>query len=101
MSSYIQPNLKKEIPTPVQCTRCNHVFYTTNQFLMTCSTCHQRDIDYTIHLGNQTRIFQIDIALMRISFESNIIDISDDRKDVLEKLVVQLEEEKRELSKNF
>jgi len=97
MSSYIPPNFKKGIPTPVQCTRCNHVFYTTNQFLMTCSACHQRDIDYTVHLGNQTRIFQIDVALMNIAIEK----ISDDRKDVLEKLVAQLEEEKKKLSENI
>lgn len=98
---YIPPKFKQGPQTPISCTRCNHVFYTTNQFLMTCSACHQRDIDYTVRFGNQTRITQIDVALMRISFESNIIDISDDRKDVLEKLVVQLEKEKKKLSENI
>ena len=90
--SYIPPQ------TQISCTRCCRVFYTHNQFLMTCSTCHQRDIDYTVRLGNQTRIFQIDVALMNITIELKILDISQDRKDVLERLVAQLEQEKKELS---
>lgn len=90
--SYIPPQ------TQISCTRCREVFYTHNQFLMTCSTCHQRDIDYTVRLGNQARIFQIDVALMNIAIELNILDISQDRKDVLERLVAQLEQEKKELS---
>jgi hypothetical protein len=73
------------------------IFYATNQFLMTCSACHQRDVDYTVRLGNQTRIFQIDVALMNIAIEK----ISDDRKLVLERLVEQLEQEKQELSQNI
>ena len=84
--------------TQISCTRCREVFYTANPFLMTCSTCHQRDIDYTVRLGNQTRIFQIDVALMNITIELKILDISQDRKDVLERLVAQLEQEKKELS---
>lgn len=88
-------------PIPILCTHCRNVFYTYNPFLMTCPDCHQRDVDYTVRLGNQTRIFQIDVALMNILIELNILDISDDRKDVLKKLVAQLEEEKRELSKNI
>jgi hypothetical protein len=68
---------------------------------MTCSACHQLDIDYTVRLGNQTRIFQIEVALMTIAIELSVLEISDDRKVVLEKLVAQLEEEKQELSKNI
>jgi hypothetical protein len=67
---------------------------------MTCSACHQRDVDYTVRLGNQTRMFQIEVALMNIEIELSILEISDDRKVVLERLVAQLEEEKRELSQN-
>jgi hypothetical protein len=65
---------------------------------MTCSGCHQRDVDYTVRLGNQTRILQIDVALMNIAIELNFQNISQDRKDVLEKLVAQLEQEKKKLS---
>jgi len=54
---------------------------------MTCPDCHQCDIDYTIRLGNQVRIFQIDVAL--------------NQKDILERLAVQLEQEKQELLKNI
>ncbi len=97
MSSYIPPNFKKGPLTPISCTRCAMIFYATNQFLMTCSACHQRDVDYTVRLGNQTRIFQIDVALMNIAIEK----ISDDRKLVLERLVEQLEQEKQELSQNI
>jgi hypothetical protein len=68
---------------------------------MTCSACHQRDVDYTVRLGNQARIFQIDVALMNIAIELSIHDVSNDRKDVLEKLIAQLEEEKKELSQNI
>jgi hypothetical protein len=69
--------------------------------MMTCPDCHLRDVHYTVQLGNKTRIFQIEISLMQILIELSIFDISEDRKDVLEKLVAQLEEEKRELSKNI
>jgi hypothetical protein len=65
---------------------------------MTCPACQQRDVDYTVRLGNQTRIFQIDIALMNITIELNFQNISQDRKDVLERLVAQLEQEKKKLS---
>jgi hypothetical protein len=68
---------------------------------MTCSECHQDDVNYTVRLGNQARIFQIEISLMQILIELSIFDISNDRKDVLEKLVEQLEKEKQELSKNI
>jgi hypothetical protein len=68
---------------------------------MTCSACHQRDVDYTVRLGNQTRIFQIDVALMNIAIELTIFKNSDDKKAVLEKLVAQLEKEKNELSQNI
>jgi len=99
--SYIpSPNGCESPQIPISCTRCGHVFYTHNKFLMTCSACHQRDVDYTIRLGNQTRILQIDVALMTIEIELSILGISDDRKAVLEKLVAQLEEEKKELSQN-
>ena len=94
--SYIPPP-----QTQISCTRCCRVFYTHNQFLMTCSTCHQRDIDYTVRFGNQARIFQIEVSLMRILIELSIFGISEDRKDVLEKLVVQLEKEKKKLSENI
>lgn len=87
--------------TQILCTRCGNVFKTDNPFMMTCSTCHQRDIDYTIHLGNQTRISQIEVALMTIAIELSILEISDYRKVVLERLVAQLEEEKKELSQNI
>ena len=97
--SHSSPNFKQCCaPIPISCTRCLKVFYTNNQFLMTCSACHQRDVDYTVRLGNQTRIFQIDVALMKIEIELKILDISQDRKDVLERLVAQLEQEKKELS---
>jgi hypothetical protein len=83
-----------------ECTRCGNDFMTNNSFLMTCSICYQRDIDFTIDLGNQIRILQIKVALMNLSIEIYHIRISDDRKLVLEKLVAQLEKEKQELSKN-
>jgi len=67
---------------------------------MTCPTCHRRDVDYTIRLGNNTRILQINVALLNLAFDLSLSTISDDRKDVLEKLVAQLEQEKQELSKN-
>jgi len=98
--SYSSPNDFTSPQTPIYCTRCGEVFYTHNIFLMTCSACHQRDVDYTIRLGNQTRILQIDVVLMTIEIELGILGISDDRKAVLEKLVAQLEEEKKELSQN-
>ena len=99
--SYIPPNFNKGPQTPITCTRCCQVFYTDNPFLMTCPDCHKRDIDYTIRLGNKTRILQIDVALMNIAIESSILEITDNRKYVLEKLVAQLEEEKKELSQNI
>ena len=100
--SHSSPNFKQCCaPIPISCTRCLKVFYTNNQFLMTCSACHQRDVDYTVRLGNQARIFQIDVALMNIAIELSIHDVSNDRKDVLEKLIAQLEEEKKELSQNI
>lgn len=100
--SHSSPNFKQCCaPIPISCTRCLKVFYTNNQFLMTCSACHQRDVDYTVRLGNQTRIFQIDVALMNIAFELTIFKNSDDKKAVLEKLVAQLEKEKNELSQNI
>jgi hypothetical protein len=68
---------------------------------MTCPDCHQRDVDYTVRIGNQTRIFQIDVALMNIAIESSILEITNYRKDVLENLVAQLEQEKKELSQNI
>ena len=83
-----------------ECTRCGNDFMTNNSFLMTCSICYQRDIDFTIDFGNQIRILQIKVALMNLSIEICHIRISDDRKLVLEKLVAQLEQEKQELSKN-
>ena len=55
------------------CTRCGNGFNNNNNpFLMTCTDCHQYDVDYTINLGNQIRILQINVALMNISFESKI-----------------------------
>jgi predicted nucleic acid-binding Zn-ribbon protein len=98
--SYSSPNNRTSPQTPIYCTRCGQVFYTDNPFMMTCPACHQRDIDYTVRLGNQTRMFQIEVALMTIAIELSILKISDDRKLVLEKLVAQLEQEKQELSKN-
>ena len=96
--SYIPPNFNQGPQTPISCTRCCQVFYTHNPFLMTCAECQQRDVDYTVRLGNQTRILQIDVALMTIAIELNFQNISQDRKDVLEKLVAQLEQEKKKLS---
>jgi predicted nucleic acid-binding Zn-ribbon protein len=87
--------------THILCTRCGQVFNTPNPFLMTCSACHQRDVDYTVRLGNQTRMFQIEVALMNIEIELTLFENSDDRKIVLDRLVAQLEEEKRELSQNI
>lgn len=96
------PNFKQGCaPIPISCTRCLKVFYTHNKFLMTCPDCHQRDVDYTVRLGNQTRILQIDIALMNIAIELTLFENSDDRKDVLEKLVAELEKEKNKLSQNI
>jgi hypothetical protein len=103
MFSYIpQSNINgcKGAPAPIPCTRCSAVFHSHNRFLMTCPACCKRDLDYTVSLGNKTRIFQIDAALMNIENELSIQHISYDRKDVLEKLVAQLEQEKLELSKN-
>jgi len=94
-------NQIQEAPIPISCTRCKIIFHTYNIFSMTCPDCHQRDIDYTVRLGNQTRIFQIEVSLMQILIESSIFDISNDRKVVLERLVEQLEQEKRELSQNI
>ena len=99
--SYIPPNFSQGPQTPISCTRCCRIFHTSNPFLMTCPECHQRDIDYTVRLGNQTRIFQIDVALMKIEIELTLFENSDDRKTVLEKLITQLEEEKKELSQNI
>ncbi len=104
--SYIppsSPNFKQGCaPIPISCTRCCNVFYSANNpFLMTCPDCHQRDVDYTVRIGNQTRIFQIDVALMNIAIESSILEITNYRKDVLENLVAQLEQEKKELSQNI
>ena len=94
--SYSNPQL-----TPISCTRCCQVFYTHNPFLMTCAECHERDVGYTVRLGNKTRILQIDVALMKIEIELSLFENSDDRKTVLEKLIAQLEEEKKELSQNI
>ncbi len=90
--SYIPPTVR------ISCTRCNNPFDAHNPFLMTCPDCQQRDVDYTVRLGNQTRILQIDVALMNIAIELNFQNISQDKKDVLERLVAQLEQEKKELS---
>lgn len=87
--------------TQISCIRCSQIFKTDNPFSMTCQTCHKRDVDYTVRLGNQTRISQIEVALMSIAIELSILEISDDRKVVLDRLVSQLEEEKTELSKNI
>ena len=84
--------------TLVSCTSCVNYFIPSNNGLTKCQNCYQREIDYTINFGNQTRILQIDVALMNISFELKLN--SSDRKDVLEKMVAQLEKEKLELSKN-
>lgn len=100
-SSPSSPNDCSSPQTPIRCTRCGQVFYTDNPFMMTCPACHQRDIDYTVRLGNQTRMFQIEVALMTIAIELSILKISDERKVVLERLVAQLEEEKKELSHNI
>ena len=102
--SYIphSPNFKQGCaPIPISCTRCLKVFYTNNKFLMTCPDCHQLDVNYTIRLGNQARNYQIDVALMNIAIELTLFENSDDRKDVLKKLVAQLEKEKKELSQNI
>jgi hypothetical protein len=74
-----------------ECTRCGNGF-------MTCSICHQNDVDFTIRLGNQVRILQIDATLMNLSIEICHTRISDDRKVVLEKLVSQLKQEKLDLT---
>jgi Zn finger protein HypA/HybF involved in hydrogenase expression len=71
--------------TSVSCTRCGNHYLMTNNGLVTCPDCHQRDIDFTINFGNQVRILQIDVSLMNIS--------SNYRRDVLAKL----EKEKLEL----
>jgi hypothetical protein len=68
---------------------------------MTCQTCHQRDVDYTVRLGNQTRMFQIDVALMNIEIELRLFENSDYQKVVLGRRVAQLEEEKKKLSQNI
>lgn len=100
--SYSSPNFTQDnVSTLIKCTRCGRVFDTPNPFLMTCSACHQLDIDYTVRLGNQTRIFQIEVALMKIEIELSLFENSDYQKVVLERLVVQLEKEKKELSKNI
>ena len=74
-----------------ECTRCGNG-------LITCSICHQNNVDFTIRLGNQARILQIDATLMNLSIEICHTRISDDRKVVLEKLVAQLEQEKLDLT---
>jgi hypothetical protein len=76
-----------------ECTCCENG-------LITCSICHQNDVDFTIDFGNQVRILQIDATIMNLSIEICHNGISDDRKVVLEKLVAQFEQEKQELSKN-
>lgn len=87
-SSHIPSSNNRQSPkTQISCTRCNEIFHIYNQSSMTCPDCHQCDIDYTIRLGNQVRIFQIDVAL--------------NQKDILERLAVQLEQEKQELLKNI
>lgn len=86
-------------PTPISCTSCRIVFHSDNRFLMNCPACCKRDVDYTVRLGNQARIFQINVALMNIEIELRVHDVSNDRNDVLEKLVAQLEQEKQVLSK--
>lgn len=74
-----------------ECTPCENGF-------MTCSICHQNNVDFTIRLGNQVRILQIDATLMNLTIEICHTGISDDRKIVLEKLVAQLEQEKFDLT---
>ena len=81
--------------TQLLCTRCENHFLSSNNGLVTCLDCHQCDIDFTIDLGNQVRILQIDVSLMNIYFELNLNGISKYRRDILEKLVAQLEKEKR------
>jgi len=100
--SYIPPpsNFTKGPPTPISCTRCRETFNTANPFFMTCPACHRRDIDYTVKLGNKIRIQQINVALLNLAVELSLATISNDRKDVLEKLVAQLEKEKLDLLKN-
>ncbi len=100
-SSPSSPNDCSSPQTPIYCTRCAQVFYTDNPFMMTCLACHQRDIDYTVRLGNQTRMFQIDVALMKIQIELSLFENSDYQKVVLERLVAHLEQEKKELSQNI
>ena len=100
-SSPSSPNDCECAPTPISCTRCRIVFHSNNRFLMNCPACCKRDVDYTVRLGNQARIFQIDVSLMNIAIELSIRDVSNDRKLVLEKLVAQLEQEKNELSQNI
>ena len=100
-SSPSSPNDCERAPTPISCTRCRKLFYSDNEFSMTCPACCKRDVDYTVRLGNQARIFQIDVSLMNIAIELSIRDVSNDRKLVLEKLVAQLEQEKNELSQNI
>lgn len=73
--------------TQLLCTRCENHFLSSNNGLMICPDCHQRDIDFTIDFGNQVRILQIDVSLRNISLNY--------RNDILEKLVAQLEKEKR------
>ena len=97
-SSPSSPNDCERAPTPISCTRCRKLFYSDNEFSMTCPACQQRDVDYTARLDNQTRIFQIDETLMNITIKLSFQNISQDRKDVLERLVAQLEQEKKKLS---
>jgi hypothetical protein len=100
--SYISPNFTEYCKkTQILCTRCSQVFKTDNPFSMTCQTCHQRDVDYTVRLGNQTRMFQIDVALMNIEIELRLFENSDYQKVVLGRRVAQLEEEKKKLSQNI
>ena len=100
--SYIPPpTSNNSLPAPVLCIRCDKIFNPENPFYMTCPACHQRDVDYTVRLGNQTRILQISVNLFSIHTEMNYTEISKNHKLVLERLVAQLEEEKRELSKNI
>lgn len=102
--SHIPPqsnfNCCERAPALILCTRCHKLFYTSIPFSMTCSACCNRDVNYTIRLGNQARIFQIDVSLMIFAVELSILGISDDRELVLKKLIAQLEQEKLELSKN-
>jgi hypothetical protein len=73
--------------TQLLCTRCENHFLSSNNGLIICPDCHQRDIDFTIDFGNQVQILQIDVSLRNIS--------SNYHYDSLEKLVAQLEKEKR------